>query len=502
MASDNQPDYGMNVTPSKFDSESYLSQKLRGFAPADYIRSKYQAAKDYIANDPELSTYADIARTTAPAVKGIANAAIGALQASSPMAYAVGQAGEPKPQGDMLSQITHMPGASMAAGPLVGRMGQVAESVATPHGPSEALRQMAAEYTGKAEAAHNYVHVNPERGERIANAYESMQHAPSDPAVKSAYSALIDETMAQWQHIKKSGLQVEPIKAGAPNPYQASGDAIKDIRDNNHLYFFPTEQGFGSKDLPGNPLLTPTNEYVGNHQMLNNDIFRVVHDVYGHAKEGVGFGPRGEENAYRIHAQMYSPEARKALASETRGQNSWVNYGPLGTENRANPQQTTYAAQKTGLLPDWAVNEGLPQEAKPTDLYHYSPKAGLDVLDPAKQGTSGVPGAEYRNGLPEVPRTYFYEGDKGPEQMVTGNATAKYHVKADSNKIYDLNTDTNGIVAAAIKANNGARNSDMILKAVKDAGFEGFKNSGSTLPTAVGMFGKTTPAGVVDLKRK
>jgi hypothetical protein len=57
------------------------------------------------------------------------------------------------------------------------------------------------------------------------------------------------------------------------------------------------------------------------------------------------------------HKQMYSPEAQKALTAETRGQNSWVNYGPLGEQNRANPGATTYAEQKAGLMPDWVVED-------------------------------------------------------------------------------------------------------------------------------------------------
>ena len=66
--------------------------------------------------------------------------------------------------------------------------------------------------------------------------------------------------------------------------------------------------------------------------MLNNDLFRVVHDYFGHLKHGYGFRAAGEDNAWRAHAAMYSPEARPAMTSETRGQNSWVNYGPHGEE--------------------------------------------------------------------------------------------------------------------------------------------------------------------------
>ena len=52
---------------------------------------------------------------------------------------------------------------------------------------------------------------------------------------------------------------------------------------------------------------------------------------------------------------MFSNEAIPALTSETRGQNSWLNYGPHGERNRtALGKDTIFADQKTGLLPSWA----------------------------------------------------------------------------------------------------------------------------------------------------
>jgi len=56
------------------------------------------------------------------------------------------------------------------------------------------------------------------------------------------------------------------------------------------------------------------------------------------------------------HKKDFSPLAQKALATETMGQNSWVNFGPYGEKNKKNPQNTTYAEQKAGLLPDEIIN--------------------------------------------------------------------------------------------------------------------------------------------------
>jgi hypothetical protein len=235
-------------------------------------------------------------------------------------------------------------------------------------GPNETSRQVAADYAKSVGIDYNppkqYAEVDEARATSIAAEYDKMVHAPNDPKVKASYDAMIKETLAQWEAIKKTGLKVEAIPAGAPNPYEASPRlAVIDVNDNNHLWFFPTEAGFGTAetadiDISGNPLMAPTGEILNGHKMLANDVFRVVHDYFGHIKEGVGFRADGEENAWRSHSSMYSDLARPAMTSETRGQNSWVNYGPYGEHNRNAKGDTIYAPQKTGIMPDWVMQEG------------------------------------------------------------------------------------------------------------------------------------------------
>ena len=236
-------------------------------------------------------------------------------------------------------------------------------------GPNETARNIAAEYARSAGIDYNppsaYAKVDTERAKRIADEYEKMVHNPNDPKVKESYDAMIKETLDQWEAIKRTGLKVEPIPAGSPDPYAASPRlAIIDVKDNNHLWFFPTESGFGGTesaqvDISGNPLMQPTGEVLNGHVMLANDVFRIVHDYFGHIKEGVGFRADGEENAWRSHSAMYSDKARPAMTAETRGQNSWVNFGPFAEFNKtAKGAETQYAPQKTGLLPDWVMREG------------------------------------------------------------------------------------------------------------------------------------------------
>lgn len=206
-----------------------------------------------------------------------------------------------------------------------------------------------------------YHPVDVEHARAIAKAFDEMPHTPNDPAVKAAYQALADETLAQYRAIKEhGGLKVTPVNA-ADYPYHGNPRAVvKDVADNNHMAFFKTNEGFGSTpvELAEHPLLKSSGVKVGDHDMLYNDLFRVVHDYFGHVKNGYGFRGAGEDNAWRAHAAMYSPLARRAMTTETRGQNSWLNYGPHGDFNRtASAADTIYAPQKIGLLPDWVMQD-------------------------------------------------------------------------------------------------------------------------------------------------
>lgn len=242
-------------------------------------------------------------------------------------------------------------------------------------GPHAPMRESARRYMLRNGLPYNppteYVSVNPERATAIAAAFEAMPHNPEDPEVKRAYRAMIDETVAQYkQLIRDTGLVVEFIEGD--DPYGNPRNAILDVVENNHLWVFPTDAGFGGPasaevDVTGNPLLEVVpGVKISGRPVRANDLFRVVHDVFGHIKEGVGFRADGEENAWRVHSAMYSPLARRAMTTETRGQNSWVNYGPFGEANRtASGADTEYAPQKIGLLPLWISEEGSgqPQQA-------------------------------------------------------------------------------------------------------------------------------------------
>ena len=229
--------------------------------------------------------------------------------------------------------------------------------------PIKELQDAAGSYMAKAgrPGEHNieqFKALDEDKARRIAEAYEAMQHAPNDPAVKRAYDAMIEETMGQYRVLKDLGIE---FKANPPghDPYAASpAMGYADLVKNGRLSFFPTEQGFGTLgSIADNPLLKRVGPIGDLKDATANDAFRVVHDAFGHFAPGNPFfRAPGEERAWQAHKRMYSPEAAPAMTAETRGQNSWLNYGPHGAKNRnATSADTVFADQKSGLLPSWTM---------------------------------------------------------------------------------------------------------------------------------------------------
>jgi hypothetical protein len=280
----------------------------------------------------------------------------------------------------------------------------------------------------------SYLETDP-RATRIANNYDAMEHNPYDPPTASSYNALKNEVAQQFDFAQnKMGITFEPWdKEG--QPYKNSKEMSEDVDKNKHLYFFT------GGDIPQDHPLAQ----VAPNGLTYNDMFRAVHDLFGHAKDGFQFGPRGEENAWNSHMQMFSPEARPAMTTETKGQNSWVNYGPHGEANRANPQATVYAPQKAGILPEEFHTRPDNLDSRLDDLdsgptktpfsgVHYS-KAPIKngVISGEMRGASGV-GAEKTRlnlGRGAAPGIYAYREGARPEPVVASGRGNVSRIKGD-----------------------------------------------------------------------
>ena len=208
---------------------------------------------------------------------------------------------------------------------------------------------------------------------QTANAYEAMKHTPNDPQVKASYEALVDEVERQYDFVtKQAGVKVEPYNVKGDEANYANADAMrKDIAENNRLTYYPSDDGFG---------LNAPEELVhpmmgrGKNGMRVNDMFRVIHDYFGHGVDkGNSFQRLGERRAFEEHSSMMPEEAKGAMATETHGQNSWVHAGPHVQRNAdgslPQPGQDTYAPryadQKAGILPE-EFQSAAPSASAPT----------------------------------------------------------------------------------------------------------------------------------------
>jgi hypothetical protein len=206
--------------------------------------------------------------------------------------------------------------------------------------------------------------VDPSYMARVADAQQRAVHAPGDAAVAKAYRALIDETKAMYRAL--GDLEVMAWQ-GAGAPYASPAEMLGDIAD-GRLKLRLSDDMFGpGADNPGHPLNAASGlKTAEGLPLTNNDLFRVVHDVFGHGQSGFRDDARGAYNAYHEHARLLSPEARRALATETLAQRSWQDFGQHlrrrdGTVPRETdidylpPNQKEFAEQKAFLLDDEVV---------------------------------------------------------------------------------------------------------------------------------------------------
>lgn len=178
------------------------------------------------------------------------------------------------------------------------------------------------------------VRVNETVGREIARLY--MEASPALTCMaRKAYNAFVGQTAAQFEDVRRC-VSVEFVD---DDPYGGSARLMfADINKRNRLMVYRTtpEQA--------HPLMT----------MRENDIFRAVHDFNGHYCAGTTFSRHGEEGAWMRHSRMYSPLARRAMTTETRGQSSAFIFANHGKK---------FPEQKAILLPEW-VSEGLPAEVE------------------------------------------------------------------------------------------------------------------------------------------
>lgn len=141
------------------------------------------------------------------------------------------------------------------------------------------------------------------------------------PQVAASYKALEDDTWRQFDHMTKPRSKGGMGLDANVRPHDPYG------RSNNDVQFADKWQNImpeAAHDIGhGNIQALSTQSTGGTPNFKHpdtNDAFRLVHDTYGHVAAGRGVDRQGEEAAYQHHRQMFSPEARPALANQLREQ--------------------------------------------------------------------------------------------------------------------------------------------------------------------------------------
>lgn len=355
-----------------------------------------------------------------------------------------------------------------------------------------------------------------------------------DQLMEASYRQLAKETEQQFRALP---INMSYHRAGEGN-YENSKELLRDIYGNRHMYVY---QGGDPHDF-----LNAVDPATG---LNTNEMFRAVHDFFGHAIHGNQFGPKGEEIAWAAHSKMFSPLARLAMTSETRGQNSFVNYTPLNAELKRNINELNgqlyeakrrgnkamvdeinkdlaevwqgfqFAPQKSVILPpeflDLKYSGGMPQYLQPlikpkagttvaSELTHFSPKEGLSTIDPRMFG-AGIKGEELQRlqGQPGavMERSYFYTGD--PTKATPEPGLGPYRYLGESSSLYDVAADPLKLRTLAAETQRTPYTSPVnpgmvtgspftdVERMVKEYGYEGLVNPTLTKPSAI-MF-KPTP---------
>ena len=210
--------------------------------------------------------------------------------------------------------------------------------------------------------------IDPLYGLFIANGYDDLKHNPNDPKVKKAYNKFIEETLDQARKLQKNGMRFEiegnlpfctshGIRCSKDGEYKSVEDVFKDIKNNKHLFYRPSDNDY--KGVEDHPMFKKTDiKNIHGERMRANDVFRAVHDINGHNKSMSPFTPEGEQRSYIEHKKLYSAEAIRALFTETQGQGMWVNFNKKsGKQNRhlqkiGDFNNLKFPNQKAGLFPD------------------------------------------------------------------------------------------------------------------------------------------------------
>ena len=148
------------------------------------------------------------------------------------------------------------------------------------------------------------------------------------------------------------------------------------------------------------------------------------------------------------------------------------------TKNRLAARKSNKARQDAILT----VIEASKSKPLATRVERYLREPGAERLDPGNAklriGVEDPTDIRRRNAGPDfVPRSYVYLDGATPEARVVAKAPFRYVGDINTNRLYDLGNDVEGLIAESIAANGGVYDATIMERFVRDAGYSGYHNS-------------------------
>lgn len=241
------------------------------------------------------------------------------------------------------------------------------------------------------------------------------------------------------------------------------------------------------------------------HDRHGNQIGRatVEHSKYSHSKHAevldVEVKPehrrKGVATAMYQHAEQVTGRELKPSKDRTEsGTKFWQGtrgYGPHGHGPfGAHVQRIRKGESHPG---GWISPKGEFHKAEDSQLHleHYS-SHDIEEVHPKFHGV-GVPGEESKRKQDSdwVDRSYHYVAGTKPEAAL-GQKRYKYHSTVPKDKIYDMGKDPKGFTKNPTDE-KGYRSHNVVERRIKDAGYLGYRHSGSAMPNVVAMFHPVKP---------
>jgi hypothetical protein len=219
--------------------------------------------------------------------------------------------------------------------------------------------------TDVARLARLRVRLDEEFCREVADHFARQRALAWDADLARRYALLQAENLRQYRAIVAAGIRVRPWLAQG-QPYRDSRHLCESVRETSTLYVYLTRDGHG----PGpaappesrHPMRKPSGVRLSGVDFCHNDIFRAVHDVFGHVMFGNSMGPVGEFHAAYCHLALYPLPAHPVLFTEQVSQICWFFYGshlrdragrlaPRGASGWVPPARRPYPEQKVFACP-------------------------------------------------------------------------------------------------------------------------------------------------------